>query len=318
MGNLPTPNYTQVPNIILDEHMLDMGASELKVTLAIVRQTIGFHIEEKLMSISYLMEKTGLSRQAVISGTKKGVERGTLTKSKHGSSHTYSLNLSTKPASQKNRLVNDLDTPASQQSRHPLVNKVDTLLVNDLDTYKERSLNKPFKEREREDLVPNPQDPGKTSPSEISSKASIPSTSHIGSNGKSYTVVLADPDDEPITLDNPCKNRALEIYAEIFGIDIANNLSAFAKKFIGNIQFLNASKWRDACEGWALSGYNAGNTKGIYDWYLEGKIGHQKPSTKTGANYASNQGVSTTERPVIYKGKIAKPKPRPERTAAAA
>jgi len=59
--------------------------------------------------------------------------------------------------------------------------------------------------------------------------------------------------------------------------------------------------------------------KGILkNWKAHGKGNRFSQSKTTGANYASNQGVSTTKRPVIYKGKIAKPKPRPERTAAAA
>jgi hypothetical protein len=38
-----SPNYTQTPNDLIDVEMKKMGEAELKVVLAIVRQTIGYH-----------------------------------------------------------------------------------------------------------------------------------------------------------------------------------------------------------------------------------------------------------------------------------
>ena len=78
MKGFQSPNYTQVPNDLFDIHMRDMENSELKVTLAIVRQTIGYHRDEVKFSIPKLMEMTGLSRNAVKAGAEAAEKRGTL------------------------------------------------------------------------------------------------------------------------------------------------------------------------------------------------------------------------------------------------
>lgn len=72
------PNFTQIPNIVLDEMMSELNESELKVFLYICRRTYGFHKEKDSISISQLtngivsngvqLDKgTGLSKRAVIS-----------------------------------------------------------------------------------------------------------------------------------------------------------------------------------------------------------------------------------------------------------
>ena len=59
------PNYTQLPNTLLDIHMPHMKEAELRVVLAIARSTFGWHKTQDKLSISQLMEKTGLTRQGV-------------------------------------------------------------------------------------------------------------------------------------------------------------------------------------------------------------------------------------------------------------
>jgi len=73
-----SPNYTQVPNDLFDIHMREMGGSELKVVMAITRQTVGFHKEKAEYSIRKIMEMTGLSRNSVKNGAKKAQEHGLL------------------------------------------------------------------------------------------------------------------------------------------------------------------------------------------------------------------------------------------------
>lgn len=71
------PNYTQVPNRLLDEVMPEVESmAELKVTLAIVRTTIGWHERERLISLSRIQELTGLGRQSAQNGLAKALERG--------------------------------------------------------------------------------------------------------------------------------------------------------------------------------------------------------------------------------------------------
>jgi hypothetical protein len=78
-SRIPAPNYTQAPNVLLDELLPEIGTlAELKVTLVVVRHTIGWHEDERKLSLSELEERTGLSRRSVIDGIKAGLERGTI------------------------------------------------------------------------------------------------------------------------------------------------------------------------------------------------------------------------------------------------
>lgn len=90
MPKIPPPNYSQVPNILLDNMHL-LSESELRVVLAVCRFTFGWHKERAVLSISFLCKATGMSQPGVISGTKKLVERGLLEKKQDGLSHSYSL-----------------------------------------------------------------------------------------------------------------------------------------------------------------------------------------------------------------------------------
>lgn len=106
------PNYTQFPNALI-MLMPEMGEAELKVTLAIARKTFGWHKDEDKLSLSQLMELTGLSRQGVLNGILAGTERGTIARREDGDSFKYRL------------LVNEVDQ-TSQPSRPEVVNEVDT------------------------------------------------------------------------------------------------------------------------------------------------------------------------------------------------
>lgn len=85
------PNHTQTPNELFDEHMKDMSGSELKVVLAVCRKTFGWHKEHDRISLTQLMETTGLSRPAVITGIKKAMARGVLARRKIDSGFEYGL-----------------------------------------------------------------------------------------------------------------------------------------------------------------------------------------------------------------------------------
>lgn len=69
------PNYTQIPNLILDDIMRYMDGAELKVTLAIARQTFGFHREKIKLTISDIEELTSLSRPSVTTALDVGIRR---------------------------------------------------------------------------------------------------------------------------------------------------------------------------------------------------------------------------------------------------
>lgn len=70
------PNYTQTPNELFDECMKKMGEAELRVTLAVIRKTMGYHKDRDAISYSQIMEMTGLSRSSTQDGINKAVEHG--------------------------------------------------------------------------------------------------------------------------------------------------------------------------------------------------------------------------------------------------
>mgnify|MGYP006427012225 CR=1 FL=1 len=83
------PNYTQIPNRLLDEHMPDMGLAELKVVLVVCRQTFGWQKRKDRLSLSQIAEKAGLSRRGTVDGIQDAMERGVLDREKSGNSYKY-------------------------------------------------------------------------------------------------------------------------------------------------------------------------------------------------------------------------------------
>lgn len=108
---IPQPNYTQAPNVLLDRLLPEITSlAELKVTLVVVRRTIGYHEDERRISLTELEQRTGLSRRSCIDGVKAGLERGTLERRIEGEKGAeqsfYALNLASEDSSPG--LVNDL------------------------------------------------------------------------------------------------------------------------------------------------------------------------------------------------------------------
>jgi len=60
-----SPNHTQTPNDLFDIYLPELGFGELKVLLAIIRQTLGYHRKRSKLSLTFLEKATGLSRSAV-------------------------------------------------------------------------------------------------------------------------------------------------------------------------------------------------------------------------------------------------------------
>lgn len=122
-----SPNHTQIPNDLFDAMLPQMGYAELKVTLAILRLTLGWHKERVAATLARLMDMTGLSKQAVIDGAKQAEERGTLSKEydEHGNLEwaVYLLDhggLPTRPSA-----VYLLDRPTSSKERLKKAQKKD-------------------------------------------------------------------------------------------------------------------------------------------------------------------------------------------------
>jgi len=62
---IPKPNYTQTPNIFIDEIMRNLSGSEMKVMMAIIRKTFGWQKKRDRISINQIAEITGLARSSI-------------------------------------------------------------------------------------------------------------------------------------------------------------------------------------------------------------------------------------------------------------
>ena len=72
------PNYTQTPNTLFDL-LAVISNAELRVTLALVRETFGWHKQRTdRMSITELADLAGLSPSSAKTGVKEGLKRGTI------------------------------------------------------------------------------------------------------------------------------------------------------------------------------------------------------------------------------------------------
>lgn len=69
-----TPNFSQVPNAFIDEIMVKLPDSSVKMYLLIVRKTKGWSKEVDAISISQFMKFTGKSRPTVVDAIKYLVE----------------------------------------------------------------------------------------------------------------------------------------------------------------------------------------------------------------------------------------------------
>lgn len=76
MTGFSSPNYTQTPNDLFDSLMAEMGDAELRVVLAAVRLTLGFHKRYDAISLTTFQRLTGLSRQGVIDGISLAIANG--------------------------------------------------------------------------------------------------------------------------------------------------------------------------------------------------------------------------------------------------
>lgn len=87
------PNYTQIPNALLDEHMPNMSPAEFKIVAAIARQTFGWQRSSVQLSIPQLEKMTGMSRQTVSNALQDAIERGVVTRVSNGQWYIYALKI---------------------------------------------------------------------------------------------------------------------------------------------------------------------------------------------------------------------------------
>lgn len=86
--SIPTPNYCQIPNIVLDEWMLKLGHAEFKILMFICRKTFGWHKLSDRISLSQIQKATGFVKNHITKAIKSLCEKGLLRKLKTGEKGT--------------------------------------------------------------------------------------------------------------------------------------------------------------------------------------------------------------------------------------
>lgn len=92
-----SPNYTQTPNDLFDDLLPSLGQAELKIALALIRLTFGYHRIRVRRSLSKLSKMTGLTEANVIAGIRGLEERGLIIKRQDGGVNIYELTLEEPP-----------------------------------------------------------------------------------------------------------------------------------------------------------------------------------------------------------------------------
>jgi len=131
--SIQSPNYTQIPNEILDKWMCELNGSELKILLKICRNTLGWNKKKDKISITQLEKSTGLSRPQIISATKKLIEHDLIICISNGQK-IKEFEIKIEDKKEKNKDNNDEKTSKETLPHKDIVNKInqtskETLLV---------------------------------------------------------------------------------------------------------------------------------------------------------------------------------------------
>jgi len=144
MQRIDKPNFTQTPNVLLD-NMAEFSDSELRVLLCVCRQTFGWQRGWAKLSRSFVAVSTGMSEQGAVNGLKSLLEKGYLQRANHGDSYSYQLLVDGKPTGQE---IECPPTPLGGRGATPLGsegNAVGGEGGNAVGGKKERVLNKEIK-----------------------------------------------------------------------------------------------------------------------------------------------------------------------------
>lgn len=109
---IEAPNYTQIPNVLVDEYMKTLNGSEYKIIIAIARKTFGWHKEYDRISYSQISEITGISSKETINKALKILlEKNYIIAIKNNQSISYAINITeNEPVQKMNRYENCTST----------------------------------------------------------------------------------------------------------------------------------------------------------------------------------------------------------------
>ncbi len=150
MAKLQAPNYTQLPNALI-ALLPSMSEAETKIAIIIARETFGWHRPKVKLSLTDLMEHTGLTRPAVIKGVKKGIKRGILGRQRAGQGFLYFLIVADEPQQLPDQVVKNLyqspPTASKKSLPVPVKNLYQQVVKNLYQHEEERKERKKVKEK---------------------------------------------------------------------------------------------------------------------------------------------------------------------------
>lgn len=139
------PNYTQVPNVILD-NIFEFTHTEFKIIMLICRQTFGWRRDYHHISFSFLQEGCGLCRESVNNALVTLLSKNILVRQESGNSFKYGLNVS--DIGSANELVRETDQSVKRTDIGSANELILLKSVRLTDTKKEREERKEIKEGE--------------------------------------------------------------------------------------------------------------------------------------------------------------------------
>lgn len=86
---MEVPNHTQIPNVIIDRYMKELSLAQFKVLIAICRKTIGWHKQSDYISISQIVEISGVTAKTAVNALKDLERMGFIVTQKKQRSTTH-------------------------------------------------------------------------------------------------------------------------------------------------------------------------------------------------------------------------------------
>jgi len=267
-----SPNYTQVPNDLLGHvHkgerntpglMANMGEAELRVVLALVRLTFGFHMDTTRASLTRLQKLTGLSRQGVVDGAAAAVARGLFTKDTTSGVTIWRLVIAEDEPP-------PLEVVDADQSTDGVVNVVDQAtdgVVNVVDQGSQRSRPPSIKETKKERGSPTAGAVGASAPT-------LPPSQPAGKTRRPKAVPPAVQIFQSKVRRLPAKSWWVEIQ-EMVG-DTPESLE----------------RWGAVVYAWLGQGWNPGNVAGMLDHFRRGEIPGEKHAAQRAGEPKGFEGI---------------------------
>jgi phage replication O-like protein O len=239
MPPVEKPNYTQVPNAILDA-LPSMSMPEAIVLIAICRQTFGWHKKSEKLSITQLQALTGLSKHAVIDALNAALADGWISRKPAGQTYRYTVNVQEVAVQQMHQKQ---EVAVQQMHRYPKRTGAANAPVSG-------AANAPVPAREMHRFgAKNPE--VAAAPKERKESIKESNTTRVGENARD---AQAKKPPAPVA-----------IYEEIFDRKANSQQQEAIAAAV-----TDCAKWGEVLTTWSLKGHSATNIVDMLDVYANG------------------------------------------------